>query len=107
VVGDALAASPVAAHYAVGIDCAVARVYAFLIPTCQHLRTLVVHGALGVVALDVGVASPALRAEAAGTVVPRLAPGSLAALGEAAGVHAGPVDALVGQGALQVAVAAG
>jgi hypothetical protein len=106
VVGDALAPSPVTTHDAVGVDSAVTRVYAFLIPACQHLGTLVVHHTLGVVALGVGVASPAVGAVAPGSVVSRLTQSSHATLGEAAGVDALPVDALVRQRTLQVAVTA-
>lgn len=106
VVGDALAASPVTPHYAVGINCTVTWIYAFLIPACEHLRTLVIHNTLWVVALYVGVTTPSVGAKTASPVVSSLAAGSYAALGEAAGVHTGSVYALVGEGALQVAVAA-
>ena len=71
------------------------------------MGTLWVPGALRVVALDVGVAPPALGTEASGAVVPGLAGGRDAALGEAADVHTRPVQALVRQRALLVTVAAG
>ena len=61
-VGDALATCPMAAHNAVCIDSAVTRIYAFLIPACEHLWALFVDHTLGVVALDVGVASPPIGA---------------------------------------------
>ena len=105
-VGDALTTCPVAAHYAICIDSTVTRIYAFLIPACEHLWTLVIHNTLWVVALYVGVTTPSVGAETASPVVSSLAAGSYAALGEAAGVHTGSVYALVGEGALQVAVAA-
>ena len=106
VVGDALATCPVAAHNAVCIDSAVTRIYAFLIPACEHLGALFVDHTLGVVTFDVGVASPSVRAEAASSVISCLTARSYATLRQAAGINAGSVDALVRQRALQVAVAA-
>ena len=69
------------------------------------MRALVVDDTLWVVALCVGVASPAVGAEASCAVVPGLASCRDATLGEAAGIHTSSVYALVRQGALQVAVA--
>jgi len=106
VVGDALTAGSVTPHYAVGVNCTVTRIYAFLIPACEYLWTLIVHNTLWVVALYVGVTTPSVGAETASPVVSSLTAGRYAALGEAAGVHTGSVYALVGEGALQVAVAA-
>ena len=107
VVGDALATCPVAAHNAVCIDSAVTRIYAFLIPACEHLWALFVDHTFWIVTFDVGVSSPPIGAEAPSSVISCLAPCSNATLSQTASVHAGSVDALVGQRALQVAVAAG
>ena len=107
VVGDALATCPVAAHNAVCIDSAVTRIYAFLIPACEHLWALFVDHTFRIVTFDVGVSSPPIRAKAPSSVISCLAARSNATLGQTASVHAGSVDALVGQRALQVAVAAG
>ena len=71
------------------------------------MGTLWVPGTLWVVTLDVWVAPPALGTEASCAVVPGLAGGRDAALGEAADVHTLPVEALVRQWALLVTVAAG
>jgi len=80
VVGDALTTCPVAAHYAICIDSTVTRIYAFLIPACEHLGALFVDHTLGVVAFNVGVASPPIGAEAASTMISCLAASSYAAL---------------------------
>ena len=100
VVGDALTTCPVAAHYAICIDSTVTRIYAFLIPACEHLWTLFVDHTFRIVTFDVGVASPSIGAEAPSSVVSCLAPCSNATLGQTASVHASSVDALVGQRAL-------
>ena len=80
VVGDALTTCPVAAYYAICIDGTVTRIYAFLIPACEHLGALFVDHTLGVVAFNVGVASPPIGAEAASTMISCLAASSYAAL---------------------------
>lgn len=107
VVGNALTASSVTAHNAVCIDRAVTGIYAFLIPASQYLWALVVHHTLRVVTQCVWIASPAIWTVAPGPVIPRLAQCSHSTLCQAAGVHTVPVDALIGERALQVTVTAG
>jgi len=80
VVGDALTTCPVAAHYAICIDSTVTRIYAFLIPACEHLGALFVDHTLWVVAFYVGVASPPIGAEAASSVISCFTASSYAAL---------------------------
>ena len=80
VVGDALTTCPVAAHYAICIDSTVTRIYTFFIPACEHLGALFVDHTLGVVAFDVGVASPPIRTEAASSVISCFAASSYATL---------------------------
>jgi hypothetical protein len=71
--GVALTSGPMSAHNAVGIDRRTgARVHTLLVAAGQHLRTVVVHGALGSAAGRVGIAQVAGRTHAARLVVLRL-----------------------------------
>ena len=70
--------------------------------TGQHLGTLLVHGALGPGAGNIGVTPVLGWTVAPGPMVTALTQGIDPALGEAAGKHTVPVDTLVRQGTLQV-----
>lgn len=73
--------------------------------TCQHLGTLLVHGALGPGAGNIGVTPVLGWTVAPGPVVTTLTQSIGPALGQAAGQHTVPVDTLVCQRTLQVTLA--
>ena len=88
---------PVRADNTLGIDRAVARIDTVLVPTGEHLRTLLVHDTLGPHAGDVGVGvrPVPLGTVAPGPVVSALAQSVNSALGEATGQDTVSVDTLV------------
>jgi hypothetical protein len=93
-------------HNTVGVGRTGARIHTLLIAAGEHLRTVVVHRALGPSTGHPRVTQVAGRTHAAGTVIGRLTDGLGAALLVDAGILAGAGYAGLRQRTLQVAVAA-
>lgn len=98
---------PVRADNTLSIDCTITRINTVLIPTGQHLGTLLVHDTLGPDAGDVGVGvGPVpLRAVAPRPVVPALTQSINTALSQTTGQDTVSVDTFVCQRTLQVTLA--
>ena len=101
-----LASCAVTPHNTICIHGTIARIHAFLIPTCKNLGTLLVHDTLGLRASCVGVSSVGGWTVAPCSVVARLAECFNTTLGETAGIYTVSVDTFVCEGAFQVTIAA-